>query len=225
MVIKVTILSIASILVLFIITKIIGAREISQLSMFDYINGITIGSIAAEMATAINDSFLEPLLAMIVYAIVILFISFLTKKSITLRRFINGTAMVLLDDGVIYKDNFKRSRLDINEFLSECRELGYFSLNSIKTAILEPTGKLSIIPAQNKNEVTECEASLIVDGNILIKNLNSINKSKEWLIKKLNDEHINDVNNIILATYNKSKDKVYFYKKIKVDDSKNDIFI
>ena len=187
MVIKVTILSIASILVLFIITKIIGAREISQLSMFDYINGITIGSIAAEMATAINDSFLEPLLAMIVYAIVILFISFLTKKSITLRRFINGTAMVLFSDGVIYKDNFKRSRLDVNEFLSECRELGYFSLNSIKTAILEPTGKLSIIPAQNKNEAPECEASLIVDGNILTKNLNSINKSKEWLIKKLND--------------------------------------
>ena len=62
--------SLGSLLVLFLLTKIMGYRQMSQLSMFDYINGITIGSIAAEMATSLEDDFLKPLVAMIIYGIV-----------------------------------------------------------------------------------------------------------------------------------------------------------
>lgn len=62
----------------------------SQLSMFDYINSITIGSIAAEMATSLEDNFLEPLIAMIVYALVIILLAFISNKSVKLRRIING---------------------------------------------------------------------------------------------------------------------------------------
>ena len=69
-VLKVFLLSIGSIVALFVLTKIMGQKEMSQLSIFDYVIGITIGSIAAEMATSLEDNFVEPLVAMIVYAIV-----------------------------------------------------------------------------------------------------------------------------------------------------------
>ena len=72
LILKIIALSTGSIVVLFILTKIMGQREMSQLSIFDYIISITIGSIAAEMATSLEDNFVEPLVAMIVYAVVTL---------------------------------------------------------------------------------------------------------------------------------------------------------
>lgn len=79
--------SIGSIIVLFLLTKLIGNRQMSELNMFDYINGITIGSIAAEMATSLEGDFLKPLLAMIIYGVVTVLISILANKNIKLRRF------------------------------------------------------------------------------------------------------------------------------------------
>ena len=82
-IINVVFASIGSLVVLFLLTKIMGYRQMSQLSMFDYINGITIGSIAAEMATSLESDFLKPLVAMIIYGLSAVLISFFTSKSIS----------------------------------------------------------------------------------------------------------------------------------------------
>ena len=95
--------SLGSILALFLLTKLIGNRQMSQMSLFDYINGITIGSIAAEMATSLEDDFLKPLTAMIVYALVAVCISLVTCRSMALRKFFNGKPLVLLEHGKLYK--------------------------------------------------------------------------------------------------------------------------
>ena len=87
-ILKVIILSIVSEIVLFILAKLMGNKEISQLSMFDYVIGITIGSIAAEMATALESDYMPPLVAMIVYALVAIAISLICEKSLKARRFI-----------------------------------------------------------------------------------------------------------------------------------------
>ena len=92
---NVALTSIASIIVLFLLTKLIGNRQMSELNMFDYINGITIGSIAAEMATSLEADFLKPLLAMVIYGVVTVLISIIANKSIKLRRFLNGKTLVL----------------------------------------------------------------------------------------------------------------------------------
>ena len=112
--IKIPILSLSSILVLFILSKLMGNKEISQLSMFDYTIGITIGSIAAEMATSLEDNFMEPLLAMIVYTLVAIFISFISAKFLPVRRIIEGKSVILYDNGKIFKGNFKKMNLDLN---------------------------------------------------------------------------------------------------------------
>ena len=97
-ILKVIILSIVSEIVLFILAKLMGNKEISQLSMFDYVIGITIGSIAAEMATALESDYLQPLVAMVVYAIVAIIISLLCEKSFKARRFIYGNSLVLMEN-------------------------------------------------------------------------------------------------------------------------------
>ena len=95
-------LSVFSLVVLFLLTKLIGYRQMSEMSMFDYISGITIGSIAAEMATAPDSSFLEPLTAMIVYGLLTAFLAFITEKNMKIRRFISGSPYILFNDGHLY---------------------------------------------------------------------------------------------------------------------------
>ena len=181
-IIRIVILSFSSISILFILTKLIGSREISQMSMFDYINSITIGSIAAEMAIGLDQNFLYPTIAMIVYTLVILLFSFLSNKNLTLRKYINGTSIVLYNNGTLYKQNFKKSKLDVNEFLLSCRNKGYFNLADVHTAILEPNGQISIIPNSDilpvrtkdlniKPEQEEFVYNVILDGKVIYKDL------------------------------------------------------
>ena len=118
---KIVALSFGSVIFLFILTKLMGNKEMSQLSMFDYIIGITIGSIAAEMSTALESDFMQPVVAMAVYAIVSIIISVLSYKSIKVRRIVSGNSLILLYNGELYRDNLKKAKLDLNEFLMQCR--------------------------------------------------------------------------------------------------------
>lgn len=233
LVVKICALSLSSVVVLFVLTKIMGTREMSQLSMFDYINSITIGSIAAEMATSLEDNFLEPLIAMIIYALIIVFLAFISNKSITLRRIINGKTVVLFSNGELYKDNFKRARLDVCEFLTECRVQGFFNLSDIEVALLEPNGKISILPKENKRPVNpedlklnpeqqKTVSNIILDGKILYKNLKEIGKDKKWLDKKMNEQKIGDIKDVFLATYDKGEISIY---EIVKRENKHDVFV
>lgn len=208
---KIAILSLSSIVVLFILTKIMGNREMSQLTMFDYINSITIGSIAAEMATALESNFMQPLLAMVIYGLVTFLISFISGKSLKARRFISGKPRVLFNNGKLYYKNFKKSKLDINEFLMECRTNGYFNIADIQTAVLEPNGKLSILPINLKKPVTPEELNIspnqenlvfnvILDGQVLTDNLTALGKDLNWLDKELKKQKIKKINEVFLAT-------------------------
>jgi Predicted membrane protein len=112
--------SLISIAVLFLLTKLTGSKQVSQMTMFDYIVGISIGSIAAELATDLETT-AEPLTALIFYGLAAYGISVLTNKSLKLRSIFTSRPLVLLDAGVIYRENLKKARLDLNEFLTFCR--------------------------------------------------------------------------------------------------------
>ena len=87
-----------------------GQREMSQLSIFDYFITITIGSIAAELSTSLEDNFVQPVIAMIVYALITLIVSILNTKFVKLRPFLSGKTLILYDDGTLFKENFKKLR-------------------------------------------------------------------------------------------------------------------
>ena len=226
--IKIPILSLSSILVLFILSKLMGNKEISQLSMFDYTIGITIGSIAAEMATSLEDNFMETLLAMIVYTLVTIFISFISAQFLPVRRIIEGKSVILYDNGKIFRGNFKKMNLDLNEFLMQCRVNGYFNLADLQTVILEANGKMSFLPKSIKRPATPEDLSikpkienivinLILDGKILKENLKFINRDENWLMKEIKKQGFLHLEQIFLATYD-NNNNLSIYKRL---DNKN----
>lgn len=223
--------SISSIVVLFILSKIIGSREISQLSMFDYVNGITIGSIAAEMATSLEHDFIKPLLAMVIYATISVSIAYFTCKSVKLRRFISGKSLILYEDGNLYKKNLLKAKLDIGEFMTQCRNNGYFNLEDIHTAILETNGKVSFIPLSTKRFVTPEDlnlnptqerlvANVIMDGNIMFNNLKATGNNELWLDKQLHTKGISNVKDVFLATCD-INNNISIYVELKQEMTRN----
>lgn len=124
-VIKVIVSSIFSAGVLFIIAKIIGHKQMSQLDLFDYITGITIGSITAELATNLESPWWKPLLAMIVYGFITVILSIITEKYPKNRKYINGTPTIIMNEGKLYRKNLKKAKLELSEFLLMCRQEGF----------------------------------------------------------------------------------------------------
>lgn len=212
-IIKIIGLSLGSITILFILTKIMGQREMSQLSIFDYFITITIGSIAAELSTSLEENFIQPIVAMIMYALVTLTVSFLNTKFVKLRPFLSGKTLILYDNGTLFKENFKKAKIDLNEFLVQCRTNGFFNLSDIKTALLEENGKISFLPYSDKRPTNPSDfnikpkeegvvTNLILDGKIMEENLKELGFDKLWLNEMLQKQGIIKTDNIFLATYN-----------------------
>lgn len=203
--------SIGSVIAIFLLTKLLGNRQMSQLTMFDYVTGITIGSIAAEMATALEDDFMKPLLAMIIYAGIAVCLSLGTVKSIKMRKWVTGQPVILYENGKLYEKNLKSIKLDINEFLTECRTSGYFDLTDVQSAVFETNGKISFLPTSQARPVTPEDLTLtptandlvydvVIDGHIMPKVLKSSGNNEEWLRKELAKQHCDDLSEILLAT-------------------------
>ncbi len=201
--------AVGSFAVLFVLMRLNGKRQISQLSAFDYINGITIGSIAAEMATELED-FWKPLLAMVLYALLTLLVSVLTDKSRRFRYLATGKPQVLLEDGVFHRESFKGGHIDLDEFLSRSRLAGYFKVSDIKLAILEPCGDISFLPYDRCRPATPedlgkaptssaAPIAVVGDGKILSERLSSAGVSEGTVKEKLAAEKI-DLSDVFLAT-------------------------
>lgn len=136
---KVTLMTVISIVILFFLTKLMGNKQIAQLNLFDYIVGITIGSIAAEMATDIDKDPWGCALAMAVYALVAVAISAAGNKSLRARAFLAGRPIVLMRNGKLYRAGLKAAHLDLSEFLAMARLSGYFDLSEVSGAVLSTT--------------------------------------------------------------------------------------
>lgn len=223
-------LSLGSLFTIFVLTKLMGYRQMSQMSMFDYINGITIGSIAAEMATSLEDDFTRPLTAMIVFGVSTFLISFLCNKFVKVRRLIEGKPLILLNNGELYKKNLKKSKIDVSEFLEQCRGSGYFDISKLETAILEGNGKISFLPKAADRPVTPSDlnltatqdylvANVILDGKIMTKNLKHTGKDEKWLISQIKGQGAKSVEEVLLATCDTSNKVTVFMKENKKQDA------
>ena len=189
--------SLLSVAVLFLMAKIMGHKQIAQLDLFDYIAGITIGSIGAELATELEEP-LKPLIALLIYGGVTFGFSMLTSKFPRMRKYINGSPTVILNAGKLYRKNMRKAKLELSEFMVMCREEGFFNLDDIQTAIFEYNGRLTILPVSSKRPTTPTDiglspqqetinAEVIMDGRILGENLKRMGLDANWLQKKLEE--------------------------------------
>lgn len=205
----------------------------SELSMFDYINGITIGSIAAEMATELDGKFYFPLIAMAVYTVVIWIISEMSEKSVKSRRVFAGRSILLMENGKLYENNFRTAKIDINDFLTQCRINGYFNTDDIDTAILEQNGKISFLPKSDAKPLTPRDINLspeqekllkvvILDGHIMEENLKRTGNNKKWLENELHKQKIGNIKDVYLAECD-NNNQLSVYKRLS-EAPKNDPF-
>ena len=202
--------SLFSAAVLFIIAKIIGHKHVAQLEFFDYITGITIGSIAAELATTLDKPWWKPTVSMIVFGIITVVLSVLTRKFPRSRKFINGTPTIILNDGKLFRKNMKKAKLELSEFLLLCRQEGHFNLDDIQTAVYEYNGKLSILPVSTKRPLNPEDMELspepehigtevIMDGRVIGDNLKRKGLNETWLQKELKEQGYKNAKEIFLG--------------------------
>ena len=211
-----------SFVALFFIAKFIGHKQIAQLDFFDYITGITIGSIAAEMATELESPW-KPLIAMVIYGGATLLLSLVSNRFPRSRKYLNGTPTILMDNGKLYPENLKKAKLDLSEFMVLCRQQGYFDLTSIQTAVFEYNGKLTILPVSSNRPVTPNDmdllpqqellfTELIMDGRILDNNLKRMGLDLTWLDTQLKQHHIHSPKDVFLAVCDRNL-KFVLYEK------------
>lgn len=207
--IKVLLTSLLSVAGLFIIAKIMGHKQLAQLDFFDYISGITIGSVAAELAIDIEAPW-KPLISLIIYGLVSVVLNLITHKHPKTRKFINGSPTILMNDGRLYRENLKHAKLDLSEFMILCREQGYFDLNDIQTVVFETNGKLSILPVAAKRPMTpgdlnmrpreaHISTEIIMDGRIMGENLKRRGLDTVWLEKQLKAQGFHSEKEIFLG--------------------------
>ncbi len=199
-----------SLVTLFLVTKMIGKKQVSQFSLFDYVIGISIGNFAAEMAINLDSSYLHGTVAVIVFGLVAYLVSLLTMKSLKIRKFIIGDPNILIKDGKILYNSLKKSKFDINDLLEEARINGYFDISDIDYALMEANGKISFLPKIESQNPTNKDLklntkrkglciNLIIDGQIIEEALRDINKDQKWLLKKVKEKKFN-LEEVILAT-------------------------
>ena len=205
---------------LFIAAKLIGHKQIAQLDFFDYITGITIGSIAAEMATDLEKPW-KPFTAILIYALVTLLLSVVTNKFPRTRRYLYGSPTILMDQGKLHRENLKKAKLDLEEFLVMCRQQGYFDLTSIQTAIFESNGRLTILPVSAQRPATPNDMNLspeqellftelIMDGQILERNLKRMGLNLTWLDNQLKQRGIPSAQDVFLAVCDRNRKLVIY---------------
>ena len=200
---NITIRSIMTYLTLFVLARAMGKREIAQITFFDYIVGISIGSIAAQVSTNLNSTWVQMLPALIVFAVFQIANAILSQKSIKFRNIVDGSPTILIKQGEILDRNLSKEKLTSNELIGLLREKNIFKIADVETAILEVDGKISVQLKTDKQPVTAIELNIpvqpeglprlvIADGNILGESLKDLNLTRSWLLAKLGEQNVKD---------------------------------
>lgn len=199
--------------VLLVLARLNGPKQIAQMNFYDYVVGITVGSLAATVTLNRSISLFNGMIAIALFLLLGMFMSWLARKNMVLRRFLSGKPIVLIAKGEIQWYGLKRARMNMNELLSALRYGGYYNLAEIDYAVFEPTGKISVQPKgfarppktselQLQIADTPLSANVIIDGVILQGNLKEFHKDAQWLMEQLRKQGVDQIKNVGLATMN-----------------------
>lgn len=214
--------------IIFFLTKLLGKKQISQLNFFDYIVGITIGSTVADIALDIEKNFMGGVVSLVIFVLIAYFISIITIKSITARRFFTGVPTVLVEKGKIIESGLKKAKIDVNELLAQARIKGHFDLQEIDYALMEINGAISFLPIDKEKPVTKKDMKIkhgksgltvnaIIDGEYMDNNMTAIGKDRKWLEHELKVQGYDTLDDILLATIDTNYKVTIYGKGVKPD--------
>lgn len=193
------------------LTRLNGREQISQLTYFEYVTGITIGSIAGTLTTTIEDPYVPGLLGMAVWSLLPYLSGLLVLKSTTARAILEGEPVIVIQNGKIDEEAMGRQRLNLDDLMLLLRQKDIFNIGEVENAIFERNGELTVQRKSQMNPVTPSDLNLstqyqglpttiVQDGVIIENRLKEISLSKAWLIKKLQDEYkINSIDRVSIA--------------------------
>ncbi|WP_249869990.1 DUF421 domain-containing protein [Oceanobacillus saliphilus] len=202
--------SVGAFLLLFLMARIMGKKQISQLTFFDYCVGITIGSIAATLSVDQNVKISNGLMALLIWGLFPLILAYGGIKSRVFSNLTDGKAAILIQNGKIQEKELKKNLITINELILLLREKDVFKFSDVELAVLETNGDLSVMLKTDQQPITphsiglkvEQEHSpsiLIMDGEILEKGLEDKGYSKEWLLGEVQKQGAEDFKDVFAA--------------------------
>jgi uncharacterized membrane protein YcaP (DUF421 family) len=206
----VVIRSLISFFFLLILVRLTGKQQLSELTYFDYVVGITIGSIAATLSVTINQNTTATLTGMTIWSLLPILLAYISLHNIWVRKVVEGEATVVIENGKVLERQLGKLRLSIDDLLSQLRSKNVFNIADIEFAIFETSGKLSVQLKSQKQPLTPEDLNLptrykglcttiIDDGKILIDALKSLGLTKAWLYFQLNKQNIKETSEVALA--------------------------
>ena len=202
-----TVLGFAMLLTL---TRLLGKKQLSQLSVFTYITGIALGSMASEMVMQKDIRIVDGVLALTLWSLLVLAIEWISLKSAAARVLMDGEPAIVIKRGLILEDSLKKQRLNLDDLSMQLRLNQVFSVADVEYAILEPNGALTIMKKSGKNPATKQDlqippepvglpSEIITDGKIVKKNLEELGYNRGQLDEELRKQGIADVKNVFYA--------------------------
>ncbi len=201
--------SVFSFIVLFILARILGKRQVAQLNFFDYIVSITVGDIAASWSLD-NIKGIHAISSLAIWAGLSLIVSLIQRKSYKGRIFLDGRPSVVIQHGNVLEENLKKSNLSIEEMMMMLRQKDIFKLSDVEYAILETNGTLSVMKKTELQPVTPKDAGikvipeyesrlLIIDGHVMEKSLQHSGYTREWLLGEIMKQGASDFKDVFIA--------------------------
>ena len=199
------------VVVLLILTRLLGKKQMSQLTYFNYITGVTMGSVAGDFISEVNMPVVDALASLIAICILTELNSFIALKSTSYRKVMDGDDIILIKKGKIIKPALKSCRMSVNILLMLLRQSNTFSVEEVEYAILETNGSLSVMKRQQAQPIIKSDLDIkaekiknlprevISDGKIMKVNLKELNKDEEWLKNELRKNNIESVKDVFYA--------------------------
>lgn len=202
-----------SFLILLTLARILGKKQISNLTFFDYVVGIVIGDIGATLAMDPSMKFTNGLTALVVYTLLSLIIAFGAVKSFKFRDLVVSSPSILIKDGNIMEETLLKHRLTFDDLMNGLRVKDAFNISEVELAMLETDGQISVLKKPEYQSLTPNDIGLsveedhapslvILDGTLLEKNLRYLGYEKEWLLKEIKKQGANKIKDVFLTQIN-----------------------
>jgi len=187
--------------VLFLMTRLLGKRQLSQLTFFEYVTGITIGDLAAFLSINHDQDWYIALIAIVTWFFVSLAIEFLQLKSKKSRDWIDSKGTVLIKNGKVLEDNLKKEKLTNEELMEQLRRKSIFKLSQVEYAVIEPDGQVNALLKDIYQPITPAHLGItippeaepqtvILDGKIMDEPLSTAGFGRQWLNTELEKQGV-----------------------------------
>lgn len=203
--------------------RLMGKRQVGELEPSELVLALIIADLAAVPMQDFGIPLLSGIIPILTLLCITMILSVLTMKSIKFRAIICGRPSIIVENGKLHQVEMKKNRLTVDELMEELRMKGVTDISTIKYAILETNGQLSVLPFANQLPVTAEQMNvapdeqglpivIINDGRILDHNLKTRGLNTEWLDKRLVEFKVRSAQDVYLLTVDE-QNRVYFVAK------------